>query len=247
MKQSTFCRIVIGLFAIILLQAKSYAQTIIAPENDSTFVCEFRDGEPWAVVAKDGFVVGLGNKETKDDYGKYYQITIMIQNLTDSAYTFDPAAVHTSLNGKYGENVQLQVYTNEVYQKKVKRSRAWSAALYGFAAGLNAGSAGYQTSYVPTRGYGGYTYLQPVTTYNYAAASQANMLMTDQMMIMGKQMENDRKIREEGYLKKTTIHSGEGIYGYMNIKRVKGNSMCIVVPINGTDYVFNWNVAKKKK
>lgn len=96
------------------------------------------------------------------------------------------------------------------------------------------------------RSYSGYTYIQPVTTYNYAAASQANMLMTSQMMIMGKQMENDRKIREEGYLKKTTIHGGEGICVYMNIKRVKGKTMRIVVPINGTDYVFDWDVSKKK-
>jgi len=239
--------VVVGLIVLLVLQAKAYGQTIIAPENDSTFVKEFRNANEWAVVAKEGFIVGLGNKAAKDDYGKYYQITVMIQNLTDSAYTFDPCTVHTDLKNKYGETVPLVVYTNEAYQKKVKRSQAWAAALYGFAAGLNAGTAGYQTSYVATRGYGGYTYMQPVTTYNYAAASQANMLATSQMMIMGKQMENDRKIREEGYLKETTIHSGEGIYGYMNIKRMKGKTMRIVVPVNGTEYVFDWDVEKKKK
>lgn len=80
----------------------------------------------------------------------------------------------------------------------------WAEALTGFANGLNAGMAGYSTSYVSTP-YGGYT----VSTYNPGNAAVANMIATNQMMEMGKQMENDRKIRDEGYLKKNTIHPGE--------------------------------------
>lgn len=170
----------------------------------------------------------------------------MIQNLTDSAYTFDPAIVRASLRNKYDEIFQLYVYTNEAYQKKIKRSQTLTSVLYGLSAGLNAYSAGRQTSYVPSIGYGGYTYLKPVTTYNHTAASQANMLATNQMLIIGHLMEKDRKIREEGYLKKTTIHSHEGIYGYMNIKRTKGKTMRIVIPINYTDYIFDWNITKNK-
>lgn len=207
MKQSTFCRIVIGLVAAFLLQVKCNAQTIIVPKNDSTFISEFRNGDPWAIVAKNGFVVGLSNKSTKDDYGKYYQINVMIQNLTGSSYTFIPDKIHADLRGKYNDIVPLEVYTNEAYQKKVKRSQSWTSALYALSS---------ESSYI-------------------------------QMRVMDKQMEYDRKIREEGYLKKTTIHSGEGICGYMNIKRVKGKTMRIIVPINGTNYVFDWDVSKKKK
>lgn len=240
-------KLFLGLLAVTLLPARVVAQDIIPPQNDSTFVSEFRDDRPWAVIAKNGFVVGLGNKVVKDDYGSYYQITILIQNLSGSDYTFVPDSIYATLKDRYNETVRLNVYTNEAYQKKVRRSQAWAAALYGLAAGMNAASAGYQTSYVATTGYGGYTYIQPVTTYNYAAASLANMQMSTQLMMMGKQMEADRKIREEGYLKKNTIHYGEGIFGYMNIKRVKGKTMQIVIPLNGTDYVFNWNVEKAKK
>ena len=39
--------------------------TIIPPENDSTFVSEFRDGDEWAIIARNGFVVGLSNKVYK--------------------------------------------------------------------------------------------------------------------------------------------------------------------------------------
>ena len=43
----------------------SFAHTIIPPENDSTFVSEFRDGDEWAIIARNGFVVGLSNKVYK--------------------------------------------------------------------------------------------------------------------------------------------------------------------------------------
>lgn len=141
----------------------------------------------------------------------------------------------------------LRVYSNEAFQKKIKRQQAWASALYGLSAGLNAGMAGYQTSYVTTRSYNGYTYTQPVTTYNSTAAYQANMAATTQLMVLSKQMEQDKKIREEGYLKKTTIHSSEGIFGYMNVEREKGTVMRVVIPVNGENYGFHWDVANKKK
>lgn len=51
----------------------------------------------------------------------------------------------------------------------------WAEALTGFANGLNAGMAGYSTSYVSTP-YGGYT----VSTYNPGNAAVANMIATNQ-------------------------------------------------------------------
>lgn len=238
-----------NLFALLLVCAPllGFAQTIIPPENDSTFVSEFRDGDEWAVIARNGFVVGLGNKYVKDDYGKFYQIRIMVQNLTEDSYTFNPDTIYADITKKNGATETLRVYSNEAFQKKIKRQQAWASALYGLSAGLNAGMAGYQTSYVTTRSYNGYTYTQPVTTYNSTAAYQANMVASTQLMVLGKQMELDKKIREEGYLKKTTIHSSESIFGYMNVEREKGTVMRVVIPVNGENYVFLWDVTKKKK
>ena len=55
------------LFVLLFVCAPllSFAQTIIPPENDSTFVSEFRDGDEWAIIARNGFVVGLSNKVYK--------------------------------------------------------------------------------------------------------------------------------------------------------------------------------------
>ena len=151
----------------------------------------------------------------------------MVQNLTNDSYTFAPDIIHADITKKNGTTETLRVYSNEAFQKKIKRQQAWASALYGLSAGLNAGMAGYQTSYVTTRSYNGYTYTQ--------------------LMVLSKQMEQDKKIREEGYLKKTTIHSSEGIFGYMNVEREKGTVMRVVIPVNGENYGFHWDVANKKK
>lgn len=243
----SLCILVWVLFVIILLlPLKIKAQTLIMPANDSSFVKEFRNDDEFGVSAKNGFVVSLGNKFIKDDYGKFYQISLFIQNLTPYSYTFDPDSIRAYVLNNDSLLENMKVYSSKGFQKKIRNQQAWEEALTGLAVGLNAGQAGYQTSYVSTTGYGGYTYLQPVTTYNAGAASLANMMATNQMMQLANQMETDRKVRAEGYLTKNTIHSGEGIYGYMNIKRLKGKVMTVIIPVNGTEFVFKWDISKKK-
>jgi hypothetical protein len=48
-------------------------------------------------------------------------------------------------------------------------------------------------------------------------------------------------------LKKNTIHPNEGIIGYMNIKRKKGQIMTVNIPVGESVCSFNWDVSKKKK
>ncbi len=222
------------------------AQEIVVDENDSTVMTEYHDGRLWAYRKIGNFVVGMTNFEEKDDYGRYYQIAIFIKNLSENPVTFDPAEVTSYYYNPSGRRVAMQVYTYEEYMKKVKTAQAWSMALYGFAAGMNAGAAGYQTTYTTTYGAGGMPYTQVSTTYNYAAASAANMSATAQIMSLSKMMDDDRNTKSQGYLKKTTIHPNEGILGYMNIKRKKGSSMTVYIPVDVNTYSFVWDITKRK-
>jgi len=160
--------------------------------------------------------------------------------------TFDPDEVNASLIDKNGDSISLQVYTNEDFQKKVKRTQNWAMALYSFSAGLNAGSAGYSTSYSTTYSPNGYAYTTTTTHYNPTAAYQANIAANAQISTLRKMMADERAIKEQGYLKKTTIHPNEGIVGNMNIKRKKGYNLIINIPLDGCVYSFEWNVNKKK-
>lgn len=235
--------LLIGLFFAVM---PSMAQSVVVPEGDSSFVTEFRNDEEWAVMAKDGIIVRLGNTLVKGNYGRYWQIKVMVQNLSDSAFVFEPDGVTASLTTKSDMVVPLKVYTACKFQKKIKNQQAWSAALWGFAIGLNAWGAGYQT-YNASSYVGGQYYTTAVTAYNASAASAVSMQGTGLLLSMGKQMEDDRRIRDEGYLKKNTIYPGEGIFGYMNIKGKRGKAMRISIPVNGTVFEFDWDVAKVKK
>lgn len=238
-------------FALTLLHALlatvCNAQSLICEEGDTTVVTEYNDGKQWAYRDANGFVVGISNNEAKDDYGKYYQIGIFISNHGDKVVDFCPEEVAARLTGKGGDTQQLKVYTNEKFQKKIKNAQAWAMALYGFSAGLNAGMAGHSTSYSTSFTPGGYAYTTVTQHYDANAAYQANMAASTQIMTLGKMMENDRAVKEQGYLKRTTVHPGESIIGYMNIKRQKGVSMTVDIPMNGHIYSFDWDVSKKKK
>ena len=236
-------------YLIVLLLGITFsvnAQEFVAAENDTTVLTEYNDGRLWAYRQMGDFVVGMTNYEEKDNYGRYYQIAIFIKNLSDAPVTFEPEQITSVLYNKYNDTIPLVVYSYDKYMKKIKSSQAWSMALLGFSAGMNAGMAGYQTTYTTTYGVNHMPYTQVHTTYNYAAASAANMAATTQMMTLSKLMADDRNTKPQGYLKITTIHPNEGIIGYMNVKRKKGRLMTVNIPVAGQVYSFDWDVTKKK-
>ena len=232
--------IILALFSIMC-----NAQIFMYPENDS-ILTEYNDGKMWAYQNKNNFVVGVTCFEEKDDYGKYYQLNIFIKNLSNSPITFQPDSIYSNLLTKKNDTIQLEVYTNDEYQKKIKRSQAWAMALYGISAGLNAGTAGYSTSYSTSYSPNGFAYTTITQHYDANAAYQANIASTNQILTLGHMMENNRTIREQGYLKTTTVYPGEAIVGYMNIKRKKGKLLTVSIPIKDYIYSFSWDVKKKK-
>ena len=60
-------------------------------------------------------------------------------------------------------------------------------------------------------------------------------------------MDNDRIVKKQGYLKKTTIYPDDTVIGYMNIKRKKGEILTINIPINSYTYSFDWDVTKQQE
>ena len=220
------------------------AQTFIYPQNDS-IMTEYNDGKFWVYLDKNDIVVGLSCFEEKDNYGKYYHLDIFIKNLSERPIIFRPDSVYSNLLTKKDDTLRLEVYTNEEYQKKIKRSQTWAMALYGISAGINTGTAGYSTSYSTTYSPKGYTYTTITNHYDANAAYQANVASTNQMLILGQMMDNDRTMREQGYLKTTTIYPDETIIGFMNIKRKKGKVLTVNIPIDNYIYTFDWDVNRK--
>lgn len=232
--------------SLILLSTTTKAQSFIVDENDSTTITEYYNGQLWAYRQIGDYIVGMTNYEEKDSYGRYYQIAIYVKNLGNSSTTFDPDKITSELLTKHGDSIDLEVYTYDEYMKKVKKAQAWAMALYGVSAGLNSGMAGYSRSYTTTY-HNGLPYSHVTTHYNPGVAAIARMNAQTQIMTLGKTMEDDRKAKEQGYLRITTIHPDESIIGYMNIKRKKGEKMTIYIPINDEVFSFDWNISKIKK
>ena len=222
------------------------AQTFIFPGNDSIFT-EYNDGRLWAYRETDGCVVGLTCFEELDDYGRFYQIHVFVKNTSNESFILWPDSISADMKTKR-ENIQtLPVYTHEEFQKKMQRTQTLAMALYGISAGINAGMAGHSTSYSTTYSPYGYPYTTITHHYDANAAYQANLASTSQMLTLGKMMENDRKIRKEGYLKTTTVYPDEAIVGHMNIQYKKGRTLTVHIPVNGRTYSFSWDVSKKKR
>jgi len=65
-------------------------------------------------------------------------------------------------------------------------------------------------------------------------------------MTLRNMMSDEKKTIAQGYLKTNTIHPDEGIVGYMNIKRKKGKTMTVNIPVCNDVFAFDWDVSKKK-
>lgn len=231
---------------------------------------EYKDGEAWPYYNKNGIMVGMTNNEVRD-YGKYFQIPIIIANNSMHPIDFDPNNITAFLTDKKGNEQILKVYSAEEYMKKVRRSQNWAMALNGLAEGLAASSAGYSTSTTNSSyngysssygtasafGSGGYAYgsysgnssyygssSSTTTSYNGAAAYQAQVIASNRIAAYDNALLSERAAKNEGYLKKTTIYPGETITGYINIGRKKGVTMTINIDINGATYEFPWNISK---
>lgn len=235
---------------------------------------EYRDGAAWPYYTKNGIMVAMTNTQIKD-YGKWFQISLIISNNSIAPIEFDPELITSTLHKTNGQTIALEVWSSDRYMKKVRRTQNWNMVLAGIGEGLAAAGAGYSTSTTQTNtsyngysnshgnayayGSGGYAYgsynghgsyhgnsstTSTTTTYNGAAAYQAQVIASNRIANYENSLLNERAIKEEGYLRKTTLYPGDAISGYVNIKRTSGTSMTVIVDINGAKYEFPWDISK---
>lgn len=211
--------------------------------NINEMKSDYKDGVAWPYYIKNGLIVATHNTILKD-YGKWYQISIIISNHSMYPILFDPKNISSTLIKNNGENEELHVWSSDKYLKKVRRKQNWNMAMAGLASGLASYNAGYSSSSTNSYStYGGYSTSQTLT-YNSTEAYQQRLIESNRLANYENTLLNDRAIKQQGYLKKTTVYPGETISGYVNIKRTKGKSMEVTIDINGAKYIFPWNLSK---
>ncbi len=114
----------------------------------------------------------------------------------------------------------------------------------GYASAYGSGGAVYGNYTGDTKYSGGSTTTITTQSYDAAVAYQERVLSRQRMIDFKESLFDERRAKEEGYLKMTKISSGESIYGYVNIERKKGYRLGFTISIEGVAYPFSWNVDK---
>ena len=199
-------------------------------------------------------------------YGKYFQVGIIIQNLTGRERNFNPNMIKAKM--QKGEKIfDREMFSYNEYMKKVKNRQAWAAVAVAISEGLaasNAGyssstsfgySSGYSTSTGSASGYVGDTYgsiYGSSSTYSstystsysqsydgaaaYAAQQQANRNVANYQ----NQQYQIKNQLSQGYARLNTIPNETEYSGYINVKYKKVDHLQVVIPFNNTNFIFYW-------
>lgn len=222
-------------------------------------------GTTWDYYTKNGLTL-LVSASANRDYGKYYTLSIVLTNNSNQPIDFNPSLI-TAYNNKKNKMETLKVLEANEYIERVSRRQNWGAFFNAFNENMAAAKAGYSASSTQTNSsyaggsvsgavgatvgtngaaVGATAYAGSVNTssttvsYNGAAAYQAQLIASDRIANYNEQLLNERQMKDEGYLKRTTVGAGESISGYINIKFEKGDELTVNIPINSIVYPFIW-------
>lgn len=206
---------------------------------------DYWNGKPWEVYYKNGLTLALTSSVVRD-YGKWHRIDLRLSNNSTNPIEFAPEInIKAYSVDKFNQTADLTVWPYDAYMKKVKRAQNWSAALMEISEGMAMAGAGYSTS--TTYGYssdGSYsTYY--TTTYSPTAAYQANMASQQRIANFSQALQDERNVKEMGYLKKNTIYPGETISGFVHIEWKRGSRVVFVINIEGAEYLYEWTFDRK--
>lgn len=116
------------------------------------------------------------------------------------------------------------------------------ATSYGSASAYGSNGYAYASGYGTTNYSGSSHTVTTTNSYDGFAAYQASVIASNRIASMSDALWQERQQRYEGYLKRTTIRSGETVSGYLNIMREKGQSLRLIVELYGANYEFNWDL-----
>ena len=232
------------LFLLLVSPFVMQAQKFISETNDSTLVTEYNNDRLWAYRNIEGITVGTASGVFKDEYDTYYQIGLFIHNNSESPITFNPEEVYARFLTNKGDTADLDVYTHEKLQKKIKRSQGLSFILGSIAGGFIGGFASITTGtrMYPGNGNAGASSV----VYNADAENQPDAAVNVPMQTIGTMLQSGSDIRDEGYLKLNTIHPGSAILGFMNVKFKQGRRLRLEVVVGNRTFSYLWDIETEK-
>ena len=199
------------------------------------------DGIPWVSYRTNGFTISMA-VEKANEYGRYHQVTLMIDNTTFNSMLIEPSTEVTAYSAETPVGLTTnpesrRVFSYDDYMQKVSNRQAWATV----AMALSTAAAGISSTLSPNSAsvsVNGHTAF--INSYgNHVSIFSPDLAFAG----VGEAWAADRRIIQKGYFKKNTISSGEIISGYFNIKREYNDYLVIKYNFNGVDIPFYWNVS----
>ncbi len=208
----------------------------------------YKDGSVVEYYLEDGLKVAF-LLSYDENYGKYFQANLIIQNLTGRDINLKPENIYCKI--ELDEVVDGKVLSHEEYLKKVKNRQGWNAFLVGFSESLAAASAGYSASRTNSSTtiksyssiYGSTTINSETNSstlkYDGSAAYWANQNARKNTAEYTNHQFEIKRTLSEGYVKLNTIKNETEYQAFFNIEYVKkAKNIEIIIPINGKEYPF---------
>lgn len=218
-----------------------------------------------------GVTVSMTSQIVKQ-YGKYFTLSINVQNLSGRSILFDPSKIYSQgYQQEKDKYIDLQVLSAAEYDKKVASKQSWNNFWVAVGEGVAASAAGYsssttdysQNSYTTGSAHASYydgnsygyanaygsayttTYGRAhTTTYDGAAAYAAQQQANANVSNFANNQYAIREQLSDGYVKLNTIRNEVEYSGYFNVKFKKVDSFLVSLVIDGETYQFVYTVPK---
>ena len=213
------------------------------------------------------------NGAVNRDYGKYIILSIVLSNNSNVPIVFNPALITAYKEHKGKTTALKPMEASEYMSKVTNRqnwniffnalneniaaskagyssSTTQTASVYGgqsvtgavgAAVGTNGAAVGVGVSATDYIGYSATS--STTTSYNGTTAYQAQLIASNRIVDYNSVLLNERNMKNENYLKITTINPKESICGYINIPYSKGSSLNVNIVIDNIVYPFSWNMS----
>lgn len=219
----------------ICLSILSIKAQKIFTETDSYY----QKGEQYKVI-KNECITLIANLSQIKQYGKYYKISLIIENASDYRFDFDPL----SITGKYIINKKKEVCENDAlvlsyedYARKA-RKRINTASVF---AGIGVGLQSFSTAPTSTVTYS--DNMEYVSSVNVYDSYEKNRQIQDSMERLSDAEYQSYEIIEsmkENYLLRETMFPNTSLAGYMYIKYKSCDAIDVRISLNGEIYKFIW-------
>ncbi len=214
-------------------------QPILEAPSPDEIRTEYKNGVAWPYYNKNGLIVGVSSSLVDENIGGYREIGVFVVNKSMVNVDIDPSEIRIyDMKGgkrKDFELVDAEEYDEKIYKfkKKVAKRMTKNKAVVQNEresnVNANLGASVFDAG-----------------TSNTLKNFQQRICKMRQLEDGNRMRYSDKMPEDLGYLERTTVHPGEVVSGYLYTSDRKVNDLFVEVKINGVDYVFEWNNAKKK-